>query len=233
MSDNSYLASDWAGRLASQLMDLDGLYSRCVEIERGTSNLSSDEEEALGIYGAVQEDQYLLLSAKLIERLRDALEELPQFEGGKGLTLLRALQTAVVALNFGNTTRLVAPNLAQRGSDHVGQNIYKANAVVCVRILESAEINNSQSRAFVVKALNDAGHRWKEGAPLNATTLYGWLNTFVYSHPLPRSLPYRNYIERKLASVRQTLGDKPAKDAAKEYVLGMASNPFFSVGLSI
>lgn len=220
--------------MCKTLSDLDALYLACIEIERGTSNRTQQEEEELGIIGAVQEEQYTLLSAKLAVHISDALEELPAFRGGAGLVLLKALRNALVDLNYGGVGRLVTPSRAGRlGEDRATLNSYKANAVFCVCLLEKGGFNNSQARAKVASILNEKGHRWKDGEKLNASTLYRWQRKFTRDKPTEMVRPFRTYIEKKLLSVRTELGSPLSKSKAEKYVCGMADNPVFSVGFSI
>lgn len=119
----------WAERLADNLTSLDCVFSTLVDVQRRNLTLTQEEEERLGIQGAIDPCDLTHQTARSLSRVIEALGELPAF-AENGLTALTALRNAIMALDDGNQPALLTPRKGvSLGQDNIGRRTYKAHLI--------------------------------------------------------------------------------------------------------
>jgi len=220
-------ADNWLPRLAKQLQDLDVIFLTLDRINSGTFRFSEEDEKCFGIEGDVAPDithQY----ARVLSRIIDGLERLPEFSDGTGLVALRALQIDLVALDEGNNPRRLRPREGRSvGADNAGRRIAKANLVLCVRLLEEMNVSETQARIRVASIFAAAGHRGKQGGPLSPGTVYNWRNEIMSVDEV--GSPGRRMIETELDKWKSNPAWPPSDEEATAFIERRAANPIFSL----
>ncbi len=211
-------------RLAKQLQDLDVIFLTLDRINSGTFRFSEEDEERFGLEGDVAPDithQY----ARVLTRIIEALQTVPEFSDGAGLVALRALQLDLVALDEGNNPRRLQPREGRSvGADNAGRRIAKANLVLCVRLLEEMKVSETQARIRVASIFAAAGHRGKQGGPLSPGTVYNWRNEIMSI-----GSPGRLMIETEIDKWKSSPSWPPSDEEATAFIQRRAANPIFSL----
>lgn len=221
--------SNWAEELASKLAAHDSMFIDLEAVRTGRSKLNSEEEEALGARsdGADIPHQY----ARIITRLLEALQQLPEFADGRGLRALKALQFDLHALDEGNKAQRLTPvPRDRRPGTPAGRRVYQAHVILCVRLLEELGFSSSVARAEVATIFSKHGHRGQQGEDLSPETLTRWREAVLA--PDGPYLPGRRMVERELTKWRESDEWPCSIEQARAYIERKASEPRISLAAS-
>lgn len=210
--------------LAARLAELDEIFMRLEDARTGRSKLTFEEEESCGIRsdGADIPHQY----ARMISRIIEALEALPQFQGGSGLIGLRALRLDLVTLDGGHyPPRLSLPPKEDRSGTSNGRQAYQANVILCVRLLEEIGFSGVSARKEVASIFASGGHRGQQG-PMSPNTLTRWREDV-----LGREIA-RRFVDGKINAWKAAPQWPPSRENALLYVRKRANNPSISLAAS-
>lgn len=108
-----------------------------------------------------------------------ALDELPEIKGSLRGGPLPDLIAAMDDLRRGQSPELFRPWPQRKGQLSARVNMLKMRAVTSVLVLERSGASNAEARKIAAKIFADAGHRGKKGAPVSASTMFGWCTDFA------------------------------------------------------
>jgi hypothetical protein len=222
-------SEDWARDLSKKLADLDQVFNLLEEVRFGRLSLTAEEEEAIGARqdGGDIPHQY----ARVLTRLIDALERLPNFADGRGLLTLSTLRLDLMNLDEGNAAQRLTPRA--RHNPHgtpAGRRVYQAQVILCVRLLEEIGQSGSAAREKVAAIFSKHGHRGQQRGPLSPDTLTRWRESVLA--PDGPHLPGRRMIEQRLAEWKSHPGWPPSLEDALNYVEVRARRKAISLAAS-
>lgn len=219
---------EWARQLASQLADLDVIFTELDNARFGRFILDSNQEEALGVRhdGADIPHQY----ARVISRIIEGLQQLPPFADDKGLVTLHQLRFDLVSIDEGNTPqRLAPPSRDKRPGTSAGRRIYQAQVVLCVMLLVEIGLSDRAARSEVARIFSAFGHRGQQGR-LSSETLTRWRLAVLAADG--DYIAGRRMIERNLQEWKQSPMWPPSIEQALAFVAKRARNPIISLAAS-
>lgn len=219
----------WAEELASKLAGLDEVFLLLENVRTGRSKLSSEEEEAFGASadGADIPHQY----ARVITRLIEALERLPEFADSRGLRTLQALRLDLYALDEGSRPQRLTPVArSERPGTIASMRVFQAQVILCVRLLEEIGLSGHAARSEVAAIFSKHGHRGQQGDKLSPNTLFKWREAVLA--PDGPHLGGRRMIERKLNEWRTSEEWPPTPEGARAFIESRAANPSISLAHS-
>jgi hypothetical protein len=219
----------WSVGLADKLADLDRVFSLLEEVRLGRISLTADEEESIGARqdGGDIPHQY----ARILTRVIEALELLPQFADGRGLLALSMLRLDLMNLDEGNTAQRLSPAFREnRPRTPAGRRVYEAQVILCVRLLEEIGESRSAAREKVAAIFSKHGHRGQQRGPLSSETLTRWREAVLA--PDGPHLAGRRMIEASLARWKGYSTWPPSLEQALAYVDARARRKAISLAAS-
>lgn len=222
----------WVNDLSQSLRDLDTTFKGLDKIHRGASPFTSEEEDLIGSPDTTRADvthQY----TRVVTRLIDALRQLPPFAANEGLAALHALRFDLAALDDGNKpVRLRPREGVSVGADNVGKRTAKANAVLCVRLLECIGHSQTNALKLIADIFSAAGIRGKQGRALSTATLYRWHMEVCSADAASDDAAGRRFVNSELAKWKADPAWPPTESNALAYAHRKAADPIFSLALT-
>jgi hypothetical protein len=185
--------SVWVSDLLHQLKGLDRWFVTYEAIRSKRLKLTQDDLDRRGIVEPVEPEvthQY----ARAVSRVIEALEQLPPFAGGEGLTALKTLRMDIDALDEGSRPSRLQPRPGTSvGGTNKGRRKAKAHIVSYVLLLEETGLENAAARDIVARIFAD------NGVQISASSLFRWTEQVQGASSSDPDVTSRRVVARNLA----------------------------------
>lgn len=221
---------EWLAQFAARLKARDTEWLTLEAIRTRRSSLSQEEEEAFGVVGDPQ--PYVRLHyAWVLSEIIEGLTQLPEFANGDGLSALTALRIDIATLDAGGNPARLRRDLGD-GSANVGKKLAMANVILCVRLMEGAEVGMTAAREKVAAIFTAAGHKGQQGGSLSPGTINNWDIEISSAGEEGRHAAGRRLIKDELEKWMLSPSWPPSEAEAVAFAERRARIPAFSLALT-